>query len=276
MRGAIAVVIASVLVAGCNDSVKDMSAVQGDEAASAAVSGGSSASASASASSAGGASSVAESNDVWDFQYSYPESAGRIPELRAILDERRAKALTQLKEDAIEGRAMADESGYPFNAYVVHVEWKTVTDLPDWLSLSSETYAFTGGAHGNIGFDTILWDKRTGKAISPSSLFVSVEAVEGALRNAFCAALNKQREERRGEPVVPDSDDWMTACPGISNTTMILGSSNSRTFDRIGFLIDPYTAGPYAEGTYEATVPVTKAIMATVKPEYAGSFTVVR
>ena len=47
-------------------------------------------------------------------------------------------------------------------------------------------------------------------------------------------------------------------------------------FDRVGFLIDPYTAGPYAEGTYEVTLPVTRAILAAVKPEYAESFTATR
>src|SRR5690606_12481141 len=129
---------------------------------------------------------------------------------------------------------------------------------------------------GNTSFDTLLWDKRTDKALSPMALFVSADALQAAARDAFCAALNKQREAKRGEPVDPTIDDWMNTCPKISETTVILGSSNSRTFDRIGFLIDPYTAGPYAEGTYEVTLPVTKAILAAVKPAYAASFTATR
>src|SRR5690606_12808329 len=173
----------------------------------------------------------------------------------------------------IDGRAIADEQGFPFHAYTLMVEWKTVTDLPDWLSLSSQIYSFSGGAHGNTGFDTLLWDKRTNKALQPMALFASADTLQAAVTNAFCAALNKQREARRGEPVDPNNDDWSNACPKIGETTVILGSSNSRTFDRIGFLIDPYTAGPYAEGTYEVTLPVTKAILAAVKPQFASSFT---
>src|SRR5690606_22791819 len=133
--------------------------------------------------------------------------------------------------------AVADEEGYPFHTYALMVEWKTVTDLPNWLSLSSQIYSFTGGAHGNTGFDTLLWNKRTNEAFQPMTLFSSGEALQLAVSDAFCAALNKQREARRGEPVDPGKDDWMNACPKISDTTLILGSSNSRTFDRVGFLI---------------------------------------
>ena len=55
---------------------------------------------------------------------------------------------------------------------------------------------------------------------------------------------------------------------------MILGSSNRKTFTRIGILVAPYSAGPFAEGTYEVTVPVTPAIIAAVKPQYRASFAV--
>lgn len=272
MRTSIAAMIALVLVAGCDGGVKNMSAFRGDQPADEPAT----ASASASASVSGGAKSVAEANDVWEFKYSYPAQAGRIAPLRAMLDSRQQKALADLKHDAIDGRAAADEAGFPFHAYTLMIEWKTVTDLPNWLSLSSQIYSFTGGAHGNTGFDTLLWDKRTNKALKPMDLFVSAGAVQAAAADAFCAALNKQREAKRGEPVDPNNDDWANACPKISETTMILGSSNSRTFDRVGFLIDPYTAGPYAEGTYEVTLPVTKAMLATVKPEYQESFTATR
>ena len=54
--------------------------------------------------------------------------------------------------------------------------------------------------------------------------------------------------------------------------TLILGSRNHKTFDRIGFLIAPYEAGPYAEGSYEVTLPVTPAVLAAVKPEWRGAF----
>lgn len=271
MKGWCAAIVLLALAAGCSDAqkpagerVEDYAGELGTDAATSREPKG------------GGAKAVAEANDVWDFKYAYPAQAGRIPSLRAMLDARQAQALAELKDQAIEGRAFADEQGFPFNPYALDVTWETVADLPDWLSLSSQIYSFTGGAHGNTGFDALLWDKRANKPLEPASLFASPEALQAAVSSAFCTALNKQREERRGEPVDPNADDWMNACPKVADTTLILGSSNSRTFDRIGFLIDPYTAGPYAEGTYEVTLPVTAAVRAAVKPQHAPSFTVTR
>lgn len=272
MRRSIAALVALTLTPGCDAGGADPNKPHVDEYAARAQM----ASASASASASGGAKSVAETNDVWDFKYSYPAQAGRIAPLRTLLDSREERALADLRKEAIDGRAAADEAGFPFHAYALQVEWKTVTDLPAWLSLSSQIYSFSGGAHGNTGFDTLLWDKRANKALKPMTLFVSADALQAAVADAFCDGLNKQREAKRGAPVDPNNDDWANTCPKISETTVILGSSNSRTFDRVGFLIDPYTAGPYVEGTYEVTLPVTKAILAAVKPEYATSFTATR
>ena len=55
-------------------------------------------------------------------------------------------------------------------------------------------------------------------------------------------------------------------------STLILGSANGQTFDRIGVLIAPYEAGPYAEGEYEVTLPVGAAVMRALKPQYRTSF----
>ena len=61
-------------------------------------------------------------------------------------------------------------------------------------------------------------------------------------------------------------------CIDPTASTVILGSSNKQQFDRIGILIAPYEAGPYAEGDYEITLPVTKAVLAAVKPQYRSVF----
>ena len=234
-----------------------------------------SASASASAS-AGGALKVSEKNDVYGFDYSFPAAAGNIPDLRALLVKRMDTAKKEHVANAIDGRADADKNHYPFNPYEYTTSWEVVADLPDWLSLSAQHWEFTGGAHGNSTFDALLWDKRANTMREPLSLFVSAKALEEAVQNDLCAMLDKQRADKRGAPVKRDQSDWMNACIGLDSTTVILGSSNRRTFDRIGFLIPPYNAGPYAEGSYEVTLPVTQAVLATVKPEFRGAFSAVK
>jgi CRP-like cAMP-binding protein len=58
--------------------------------------------------------------------------------------------------------------------------------------------------------------------------------------------------------------------------TLLLGSSNGRTFDRIGLIADPYVAGSYAEGPYDVTVPITQAVLDAVKPAYKEAFSLGR
>ena len=73
-------------------------------------------------------------------------------------------------------------------------------------------------------------------------------------------------------PVRSGSDDPFSDCIDPTDSTIILGSSNGKAFDRIGVLVAPYEAGPYAEGEYEVTLPVNDAVMAAVKPDYRATF----
>lgn len=223
-----------------------------------------------------GSLKVSEENDVYSFEYSYPAAAGSISELSAVLDQRMSSAREAHIAMAIDGRADADANKYPFNPYAYTTKWDVVADLPGWLSLSAEHWEFTGGAHGNTTFDTLLWDKRAKQVRAPLSLFSSAKELEAAVQPELCNLLDRQRAEKRGEKVVRDPANWMNACIGLQSATVILGSSNRRTFDRIGFLIPPYEAGPYVEGSYEVTLTVSRAILAAVKPEFRGSFSAVR
>lgn len=219
-----------------------------------------------------GAREVKEKTELYSFEYSYPAPAGSIPQLKAILDTRMDKEKSQFASEARDAKRSAEKDGFPYREYEAVTAWKVVTDLPGWLSLSAEFYAFTGGAHGNHGYDALLWDRKANVMRDPISLFLSPRVLNAAVTKDFCAALNRERAKKRGEPVKPGSTDPFDECISIEDTTVILGSSNGKTFDRVGFLIGPYAAGPYAEGDYEITLPVDKAILAVVKPEYRESF----
>ena len=89
---------------------------------------------------------------------------------------------------------------------------------------------------------------------------------------AYCDALDAERRKRRGEPYDGAEGDLFTDCPPFESLTILLGSTNGETFDRIGLVADPYVAGPYAEGYYDITLPVDSAILDAVKPEYRSAF----
>lgn len=215
---------------------------------------------------------VAERNDAFEFEYSWPAAASAIPELVVELEADLARQRRELAAAAREGQAAARENGLTYNPYAHAVNWSVVTELPGWLSLSAAAYSYTGGAHPNHWSQALLWDKAAGKSHQAADLFTSKAALSEAIRAPFCAALNRERSARRGEPVRSDSGEMFTECIDPTDSTVILGSSNGQQFDRIGVLVAPYEAGPYAEGDYEVTLPVTRAVMAAVKPQYRAVF----
>ena len=262
------------LLAACTSEAPPPAATASATSSSASVAPAPGTIASASAvASGGGASKVEESTDLYEFEYSYPAEAGRIPALKAWLDGERDKARKQLIEEATAGRAEAKESGFEYHAYALGRAWEKVTETPRFLSLSAQIYDYSGGAHPNHGTDSLLFDKQAGTRLEPLDLFSSKAAFDAVIRQPFCALLDKERGKRRGEPVVRDKG-MFDDCIKPSEQTVILGSSNGRTFDKVGVLVGPYAAGPYAEGDYEFTLPVTAALMRAVRADYRGEFSV--
>jgi hypothetical protein len=219
---------------------------------------------------------VKEETRLFSFAYSYPAEAAAIPGLKALLDGELAKARAEVVGSAREGQEAAKGGGFPFHPYERETKWQVVADLPGWLSLSATLYDYSGGAHPNHGYAALLWDKAAGKRRAVAELFASKAALSGAIREKFCDALDRERAQRRGTPVDRKSGDEFDWCIDPAESTVILGSSDHRTFDRIGVLVGPYEAGPYAEGDYEITLPVDAAVLAAVRPEYRAAFSASR
>jgi hypothetical protein len=219
-----------------------------------------------------GARKVSEETDDYLFDYAYPKEAGQIPALAALLDGRMDKDRTELAQQSAEARKDARGAGFPYNKYSLATEWKVVSDLPDWLSLSGDVTSYVGGAHGNHGFDSLVWDKAGGRAFEGIALFQSVAALDKALGDQLCAALNRERARRRGEPVKPGSTDEFDKCVSVKDATVLVGSRSHRKFDRITVQFGPYAAGPYSEGAYTLDFNIDRAVLAAVKPEFRDAF----
>ncbi|WP_160484939.1 DUF4163 domain-containing protein [Aurantiacibacter rhizosphaerae] len=220
----------------------------------------------------GGAREVEERTDLFLFAYSYPQAAGETPGLADWLDRRLDRERDGLAKRAERGRREARDDGFPFNSYSSRTAWEVVADLPDWLSLSADLSSYSGGAHPNYGFDTIVWNKEEAAAMEPIAFFDSAQALDSVLGPQLCDALNEEREKRRGQPVEDSGDDLFDACVKPDETNVLLGSTNGKTINRIGIQIAPYIAGPYAEGSYEFTFPVTAQLMGVVREEYKPAF----
>jgi len=217
---------------------------------------------------------IIDSTPLYEFNYTYPAQAASIPALAGWFRIDAAKHKRELIAQAKAGQAEAKADKRTYYPYGHSTKWAVVTDIPGWLSLSAERWESLGGAHPNPWQEGLVWDKRSGSRHRGTDFFVSHAALSAAIRAPFCAALNKQRAEKRGAPVDPKSKDEFDACIDPAAQTVILGSTDKQHFTRIGVLVDPYNAGPYAEGNYEVTLPVTAAIIKAIKPMYRSAFAV--
>jgi hypothetical protein len=188
-----------------------------------------------------------------DFEYGWSSEANAIPALvarfSADMRKQRASLTAQAQKDAADRK----KQGFPFNAYEQVTSITTVGETPRLLSLSNDTYEFAGGAHGNSGTKAILWDRRLNRQIDLNALFRTGSSYLTTIRGPYCSALKAERKKRRqGEQ---------------------LGDPKKKgRFNQILIVADPYVAGPYVEGSYDISVPVTAALITKLKPEYRPSF----
>ena len=228
------------------------------------------ATATAAATPSSGARTVEEETDDFLFEYAYPAEAGNIPALAALLDARLVRVREGLARDSRAAREDARDNGFPFNKYSTGIGWSVVADTPRFLSLSAAISSYSGGAHGNAGFDALVWDKEAGRALEPGAVFTSIKALDAAIGTRLCDLLQRERAVRRGGDA--ELGGAFDECVPLTDTTILLGSTNSRAFNRIGVLMGPYVAGPYVEGSYEFTVPVDAEVLGAVRDEYQSAF----
>lgn len=213
-----------------------------------------------------------EKTDLLEFAYSYPAQAAQIP----ALVEKFGKELTVGKSDALkmarEDQKAAKSSGYPFHAHALETHWTVTADTPRFLALESESYAYTGGAHGMTGYDALLWDNERKRETAIEALMTTPAAFAAAIHDRFCDALDKARAEKRGEPVKRSDDDDFTKCIDPMKEVLVPTSTDGKLIDGVTVVIGPYSAGPYAEGNYDIALPVDAAMRKAIKTEYQDAF----
>jgi hypothetical protein len=129
---------------------------------------------------------------------------------------------------------------------------------------------FSGGAHPNQYVYALLWDRRLGKRIAVSDLFIRPGSFEALTRKSYCAALDKERRARRGGETLGGMFD---ECPKYAELAIAPRDREpDGKFEEIDFVAAPYTAGPYVEGGYGIPLPVTPRLIAMMKRHYRSSF----
>ena len=213
----------------------------------------------------------AEKTDLLEFLYAWPAQASAVPEIAAKLRKDMESGKADALKMAADDRKSAQQSGFPFHAHSLETRWTVAADTPRFLSLRSSRYTYTGGAHGMTGYDVLLWDKARKRETSVQALMTSPKAFAEAIRGTFCDGLDKARAKKRGGPIIR-GDDPFTECIDPMKEVLVPTSRGGKLIDQIVVVIGPYSAGSYAEGTYEVPLPVNAAMRTAIKTEYQDAF----
>lgn len=192
-----------------------------------------------------------------------PEAATQ-PALLASMRAGALKAAAKARIDAAADAASAKKAGFPFRRHEIINDWSLAADTPHLLALVGETYAFTGGAHGNTGYEARIWDKTAKRSVSIDALFSNWPRARAIIEPAFCKALREEQTRRLGS--APTSD--MNACPKLSEQPIVPWGGLGTQAGQLRVLVGPYVAGSYAEGSYLITLPWPDAVRALVKPGF--------
>jgi hypothetical protein len=170
------------------------------------------------------------------------------------------------KEAAWRKKANMEFAGLNFSR-----SWETAGQSKLLLSLVESTGTYTGGAHPNSGTRALLWDRKRGREIAISALLQPGKSWDGAIRQPFCILLDRERSKRRQEPV--ERGDWPSQCPELKELTVALADHDrDGRFEHLDITADAYVAGPYAEGPYDISLPLTQTMLGRLKPEFRPSF----
>jgi hypothetical protein len=212
-----------------------------------------------------------EEDDLIEFHFGWSAEAAAVPQLVARFRTEMDKAKADLIAGARNDKAFKDKEGLDFHGYISSTDYETAGQSDRLLSLRVEAGSFTGGAHGNHGTNSLLWDRAGARELKVDGLFAEASNMERLLTQRWCDALNKAREERRGEPVGGSS--LFDECPKLAEIAVIpTDKDKNGRFELLTLVASPYVAGPYAEGSYEIDLAVTPDLISSLKGYYQPSF----
>lgn len=194
-----------------------------------------------------------------------PSALARQPDLHAALYADGVKDLKAFSEGATGERAEAGSDAMP--PYSKEITWSLAADTGKLFSLERANYEFTGGAHPNTTYAAALWDKALKRQVAPAQLITGDTA---GLDKALCDAIYAAKKAKLGADATAPGADWK--CPSWRDTPFALvPSTTGGKAGGLKFMLAPYTVGAYAEGDYEAVVPLS-AFQRNLTPAYVDDF----
>ena len=200
-----------------------------------------------------------------------PAELSHEPELHRRLYDAEVKDLKAFSDSAKAEFAEMGDSASGALPSEKREDWSVSADTSKLLSLRSLTYEFdTGGAHPNLVYGAILWDKALKRPITLVSLFKPGAGL-APVETALCEGIGAERHQRFGAGGHVGGEA-ASGCPKLDDTPFQLTPSSAPgKAAGLTFLVSPYALGSMAEGPYEVTVPLS-AFASQLSPAYADEF----
>ena len=212
-------------------------------------------------------------NELIEFHYGWSAEAAAVPELAARFREDMKKREADVIGGAKDDKASREKEGFDFHPYMSSTQYDTAGQTGRLLSLKVDVGSYEGGAHGNHGIGSVLWDHQARKEIKDVDVFAEVANRDRLLTQRWCDALNKAREEKRREPA--GGGGMFDDCPKLDEIAIIpTDKDKNGRFELLTLIASPYVAGPWVEGDYEIELAVTPDLLAGLKSDYRSSFEV--
>lgn len=202
---------------------------------------------------------IVNGSEAASIQIAMPEDMAKLSRALRNELERRANSGTEAFVAAAEAdQQIAAEKNFEYMPHSLDIEWVRVGPESGRLTGFLGTYAtFTGGAHGNVGFDVLNWDLDEDKPIAFEDLFDDAPAARATVADVLKRELLVAKRDRLQDQTSSDSDILQTwVDPAFDGNIAVFDHfsiAKSTEADKAGGLVyhfAPYEVGAYAEGVY--------------------------
>lgn len=211
---------------------------------------------------------------------SLPETIDTLPpELAEEIRSRANRGTEAFIAAAQADRESAAQEGFEFRPHSLDVNWVETGPVGGRLAGFLGTYStYTGGAHPNVGFDVLNWDREENRLLSFDDLFRDAEEARAVMAEALKKGLLEQKRIRlKGTGISEDQmmESWVGPAfdgnPAVFKGFTIARSSEADKAGGLVYHFAPYEVGAYAEGIYEVGIPYSD-FASELKPAFEDAF----
>lgn len=189
----------------------------------------------------------------------------RVPAAAVTIAPLWGRIMALYKSDADEARTEAKEdreSNPGFQPYSIDISWRVTFENDSVISLSADTYADTGAAHPGGSFQTLVWDKKTSRAVAINELFApgQAKAALAAIADAAARAWGKVYAQRSGQEAGPQADlarDGIGPDAGKLKTYALTRARGETAANGIVLLYGAGQVWPHVLGEFRLAVSAT-------------------